>query len=153
MTELLRSHGAITSGTITIFWALCTASFWFYFTTIFAYSRKGAMFYRTLLQRLYCITCREYSVSWESTSFIRTQDDVHKFRFQTLISESHPTKSLRNCKSTVLLWCWCEVQGLEAGRPNVFNLHYSKCYRNNQFCAIMVSRKTPSRKVLQFCYL
>ena len=108
--------------------------------------------HRKLLQRLYCITCREYSVSWESTAFIRTQDDVHKFRFQTLISESHPTKPLQNCKSTVLLWCWCEVQGLEAGRPNVYNLHYSKCYRNNQFCAIMVSRKTPSRKVLQLCY-
>ena len=38
MTELLRQHGAITSGTITIFWALATTAFWFYFTTVFAYS-------------------------------------------------------------------------------------------------------------------
>ena len=33
MNELLRNHGAITSGTITIFWALNSAAFWFYFTT------------------------------------------------------------------------------------------------------------------------
>lgn len=33
MNELLRNHGAITSGTVTIFWALNSAAFWFYFTT------------------------------------------------------------------------------------------------------------------------
>ena len=44
MNELLRNHGAITSGTITIFWALNSAAFWFYFTTGKNFGQKYPIF-------------------------------------------------------------------------------------------------------------
>ncbi|CAG5100511.1 Oidioi.mRNA.OKI2018_I69.XSR.g17031.t1.cds [Oikopleura dioica] len=35
MTHLQRSHGSITSGTLTLYWVFSTAAFWFYWTSVY----------------------------------------------------------------------------------------------------------------------